>query len=307
MLAGPTGVGKTRMSVLLAERLGGEIINYDSVQIYRGFDIGSAKPTIEERRGVPHHLLDFLEAGAEWNAADYAEQAAERCHEILARGCRPVLVGGTFFYLRALLSGLPPLPGKSPEIRERIGRIWQKPRGAMWLHRLLTRVDPVTASRLAPADRHRIERALEVYLVSGTPISSRPRPDPTRERFASVKFALNMPRERLKAILEERVEQMYRKGLVEETIALLKKYPAGAGPFDSIGYREAARVARGEQTIETAIEETKRRTRAYAKRQLTWLRSEPGVVWIDADQPAELAVEQMVRIVHSTAGVGTPP
>lgn len=283
VIAGPTGTGKSELAVRLAEAMGGEIVNFDSVQIYRGFDVGSAKPEPELRARVPHHLFDIIEATEEFNAADYARLARAACEDIARRGRRPILVGGTFFYLRALLSGLPEMPGRDEALRRRLRAIADKPRGPERLHRWLSKIDPQSGRKIAPADRHRVERALEVWLGSGKPISSweRPAPDPAAETPA-VKIALMLERQRLVEALDRRVDTMYGRGLVEETRTLLAMYPREARPFGAIGYAEAAAVATGEMTLEAAMAETRRRTRAYAKRQMTWLRSEPNVHWLDA-------------------------
>jgi len=289
VLLGPTGSGKSSLALRLAEEIGGEIVNYDSVQIYRGFDIGSAKPSTEERAHVPHHLYDILDADQEFNAADYGRLAREVC----ARIERPILVGGTFFYLRAFLSGLPEMPGRDEALRARIRRIAARPRGAARLHRWLSKIDPRSGRKIAPADRHRVERALEVWITSGRPISSW-EPDAENE-LRAVKIGVRADRAQLVPVLDARVERMYREGLVEETRALLTRFDAAARPFGTIGYKEAAAVVRGEMTERDAIEETKRRTRAYAKRQLTWLRSERNVQWIDAGNGALAAALKIIE------------
>lgn len=276
VIAGPTGTGKSALALRLAQTIDGEIVNYDSVQIYKGFDIGSAKPSLEERSLVPHHLYDIVEADQEFNAADYAKVARGVCSKIHT----PVLAGGTFFYLRALLGGLPEMPGRDEGIRARIRAIAKKPRGAERLHRWLSKIDPRSGRKIAPNDRHRVERALEVWLTSGRPISSWERG--AADELPSIKIALTLERARLHEVLDRRVDAMYAAGLVEETRALLEKYPHTARPFGTIGYKEAAAVVRGDIALDAAIAETKRRTRAYAKRQMTWLRSERNVQWLDA-------------------------
>lgn len=282
VIAGPTGTGKSDLALRIAETVGGEIVNYDSVQIYRGFDIGSAKPSAEVRARLPHHLFDIIDADVDFNAADYARLAGEACREIAARGKRPILAGGTFFYLRALLHGLPEMPGRDADLRARIRRLAGRPRGNVWLHRWLSRIDPQSGGRIAPADRHRVERALEVWLLSGRPISEWERPTAgTAEEMAATKIGLTLERSRLVERLERRVDSMYAAGLVDETRGLLAKYPRTARPFGAIGYAEAVAVVMGEMSVDIAIAETKRRTRAYAKRQMTWLRSERNVQWID--------------------------
>ncbi|HVR37883.1 MAG TPA: tRNA (adenosine(37)-N6)-dimethylallyltransferase MiaA [Thermoanaerobaculia bacterium] len=280
VIAGPTGAGKSDLALRLARAISGEIVNYDSVQIYRGFDIGSAKPSIEARSVVPHHLFDILDADEEFNAADYARLARKTCDDIQARGNTPILVGGTFFYLRALLSGLPEMPGRDEALRARIRSIANRPRGPHWLHRWLSKIDPQSGRKIAPADRHRVERALEVWVTTARPISSWERP--TSDNSPAMKIALSLERTLLVEALDRRVDAMYAAGLIEETRALLTRYSSDARPFGTIGYAEAAAVVQGTMTVEAAIPETRRRTRAYAKRQMTWLRAEPGMHWIDA-------------------------
>ena len=282
VIAGPTGTGKSELGLRLALALHGQIVNYDSVQIYRGFDIGSAKPAPDVRARVPHHLFDIVDADEEFNAADFARAARETCDGIAARGRRPVLVGGTFFYLRAFLRGLPEMPGRDAEIRARIRAVAGRPRGAERLHRWLSKIDPQSGRRIAPADRHRVERALEVWLVSGRPISSF---EPGGEEIPNIKIALSVPRPRLHEAIDRRVDAMYEAGLVDETRRLLGAHSKDARPFGTIGYREAVAVIEGTMTSDAAIAETKRRTRAYAKRQLTWLRAERNVHWLEAGNP----------------------
>jgi len=287
VVAGPPGTGKSNLALRLALATSGEIVNYDSVQIYRGFDIGSAKPSIAARAIVPHHLFDIIEATDEFNAADYARLARETVQSIDARGCRAVLVGGTFFYLRALLSGLPEMPGRNDAVRERLRAIANRSRGPEKLHRWLSKIDPQSGRKIAPADRHRVERALEVWITSGRPISHWERPDDEAEELPAIKIALTLERARLVEILDRRVDAMYAAGLVDETRELLAQFPRTARPFGTIGYREAAAVVANEMPLADAIAETKRRTRAYAKRQMTWLRSERNVQWLDATNADE--------------------
>lgn len=296
VVAGPTGTGKSELALRLAESIagGGEIVNYDSVQIYRGFDIGSAKPSPEQRRRVPHHLFDIADADHDLNAADYARLARETCAEIDRRGKRVILAGGTFFYLRALLSGLPEMPGRNEPLRARIRAIADRPRGQDRLHRWLSKIDARSGRRIAPGDKHRVERALEVWITSGKPISSWER---GTDELPSVKLALDMERKQLGAMLDARVEAMFRGGLIEETRALLERYPPAARTFGTIGYKEAAAVVRGEMSETDALAETRRRTRAYAKRQRTWLRSERNVHWLDA-YDREKALATALRIIE---------
>lgn len=298
VIAGPTGVGKSELAIRLAEALRGDVVNYDSIQVYRGFDIGSAKPSPAERARVPHHLFDIVDADQPFNAAEYARLARRTCQEIAARGRQPVLAGGTFFYLRALLAGLPEMPGRDDDVRARLRAVAASPRGAARLHRWLSKVDPQSGRKIDPADRHRVERALEVWITSGRPISSWERPAPdVVEEIPSIKIALTLERPQLVAALDRRVDAMYAHGLVEETRQLLLRYPREARPFGAIGYAEALLVATGETTLEYAVAETRRRTRAYAKRQLTWLRAERNVHWVDASD-RENALDAALRLIE---------
>lgn len=294
VLAGATGSGKSEVAIELALRTGGEIVNYDSVQLYRGFDIGSAKPSAADMQRVPHHLYGVAEPTDHLTAADWAGMAENAVQDITTRGRTPILVGGTFFYLRAFLRGLPEMPRRDPELRRRLQRIMARPRGLLHLSRLLRRHDPESSKRIAPSDRNRLERALEVALLAGRPISSYPLPDPSCAR-PNFSYVLQLDRDELKRRLDARVERMYRQGLVAETSALLEQYPADARPFGAIGYREAAQVVAGLLSGEEAIAETKRRTRAYAKRQLTWLRSERGMHCVNAGGPAEA----VAAVIHT--------
>jgi tRNA dimethylallyltransferase len=307
VIAGPTGVGKSRLALRLAHHLGGEIVNYDSVQIYRGFDLGSAKPTARERAELPHHLFDIREANEHFDAAEYARLARDVTQDILKRERLPILVGGTFFYLRSFLAGLPEMPARDERLRSRLRRILANPRGRGRLHRWLARIDPVSAARIAVNDRHRIERALEVFLLSGTPISFRSSPPASHRDMPHVMLALTVPRQDLYALLDRRVEAMYHAGLVEETRTLLTRFSYQSRPFGSIGYQEAARVLSGQINLEEAVAETKRRSRAYAKRQITWLRSEHNVHWISAAEGPDQAFHAALEILARPSGlIGNP-
>ena len=301
VIAGPTGVGKSDLAVGVAEAIGGEIVNFDSVQVYRGFDIGSAKPPVAIRQRVPHHLYDIVDADEELNAADYARRAKTILAEVHDRGRPAILVGGTFFYLRALLGGLPEMPGRDEALRARLRAIADTPRGAARLHRWLLKIDPARGRKIAAADRHRVERALEVYLLTGKPISHWPEPTADNpDEMPALKIALSLPRPTLVTALDARVEAMYAAGLVEETRALLARFPREARAFGTIGYREAAAVVTGELAPAAAIAETKRRTRAYAKRQMTWLRGERNVQWLDATTK-ETNLAAALRLIEDNA------
>jgi tRNA dimethylallyltransferase len=294
VIAGPTGTGKSELALRLAESVRGEIVNFDSIQLYRGFDIGSAKPPAEVRLRIRHHLFDILDADQEFNAADYARLA----RPIVDKIDSPILVGGTFFYLRALLAGLPEMPPSDQAVRARLQRIASRAGGQQRLHRWLSKIDPDSGRSIAPGDRHRVERALEVWIAGGRKISSWQRPTArTSEEIPSIKIALSLEREELVKSLDARVDAMYRVGLIEETRRLLERYPPTVRPFESIGYREAVAVLANRMTPEQAMAETRRRTRAYAKRQVTWLRAERNVHWVDAADPkaAFAATQRLVE------------
>lgn len=268
---GPTASGKSALAIRLASELGGEIVNYDSVQIYRGFDIGSAKTPVAERGGVPHHLLDVCEPGGLFSAGDFSRLGRRAVREIAARGKTPVLAGGTGFYLRALLEGLFEGPARDEELRARL-----EPRGAARLHGLLKRLDPESAARIHPNDEPKLVRALEVRLIEGAPLAGvlRRGLEPL-EGFAVRKLFLDPPREALYNRIERRTARMFEEGLEEEVRALLAAgAPRDAWAFSALGYRQALLLVDGRLSRQEAIADTARATRNYAKRQLTWFRNQ---------------------------------
>lgn len=297
IVLGPTGSGKSELALHIALQLGGEIVNYDSLQVYRGFDIGTAKVPEAARRGVPHHLIDRIEPGQLFTAGDYAQQARASLLEIALRRRIPVLVGGTGFYLRALLDGLSQGPSRNPALRERLERREQK--RPLSLHRILSRLDPTAAARIHSNDKKKIIRALEVRLLEGRPISemfSHGR-DPLTG-FRPLKLGLNPPRALLSGRLNARAHAIFEAGLIEEVRALLASgVSRDAKPFESIGYKQALRVLDGRSTLEQAIESTQLETRQYAKRQATWFRKEPGVQWLEGfgDSP-EVQVRALAMV-----------
>jgi tRNA dimethylallyltransferase len=271
-IVGPTGAGKSELAIRMSEELDGEIVNCDSLQIYKGFDIGTAKVPVAERRGIPHHLIDVVEPANVFTAGDYSRRARETVADITARGKMPIVAGGTGFYLRALLDGLSPLPGRNEALRQRLAG---RP-----LHQLLKRLDPAAAERIHSNDTPKLTRALEVRILTGMPAQSQEPPDPLRG-YQVRKIGIFPPRLELYARLDARCEWMFGHGLVEEVAGLLARgVPAEAKPFESLGYRQALAVVRGELDLAAAIADTQKATRNYAKRQMTWFRHEPGVeVW----------------------------
>ncbi len=290
-LVGPTGSGKTGVATDIAERLGAEIVNADSRQLYRGMDIGTAKPSPEERRRVPHHLINVRRPDEPLDVATFARIAREAVAEI-ARRERPVLVvGGSGLYLRALRGGIFSGPSASTGIRSELEQI-AATHGIPFLHDRLNEVDPVSAARIQRNDLYRIVRALEVYRLTGLPISvHQQRHRFSAHEFESLTVGLNVARERLYEAINQRFDAMLAAGLIDEVRALLAAgYSPERPPLRTIGYREIAAFVRGEVALDQAIARAKRETRRLAKRQLTWFRSEPGIVWLDADRAREEAL-----------------
>ena len=282
-VAGPTASGKTALAVELALQTGGEVVNFDSVQIYKGIEIATAKPSAEERRGIQHHLIDYVDPNVNYTSADWARDAAEKIVEIEARGSVPILVGGTGFYLRTLMQPLFEGPPTDDSIRERLRKIKEK-RGAEFLHRLLVKVDPTSAAKLPPRDYVRVMRGLEVYFQTGERLSEqqpkRAEPPEFADRIKLI--VLEPPRDVLYAKINARTDAHFAAGLIEEV-----KQLRAAGVKDdtnalgSHGYRRVCEYLRGERTLEGAVERSKQDVRNYAKRQLTWFRREKVWLWLN--------------------------
>jgi tRNA dimethylallyltransferase len=272
-ILGPTASGKSDLALTLAERLGGEIVNYDSVQVYRGFDIGSAKTPEAERRGIGHHLIDILDPSETFSAGAYARLARQTLDQIRARGNVPVLVGGTGLYLKALLHGLFQGPSRDDDLRRRLERSAQS-KPAAHLHRLLDRLDPRSAARIHPNDQPKLVRAIEVRLLEGAPLSSLlERGMAPLEGYRIVRLLLDPPRQAIYERINRRAEAMFANGLVDELRSLLASgVPRDAWPLGALGYRQALAVLEGTISVEQAVEDTAKSTRNYAKRQLTWFR-----------------------------------
>ncbi len=290
IILGPTAVGKSAAALDLALRFDGEIINADSMQVYRGFDIGTAKPSAEARRRVPHHLIDIVEPTVQFSAAEFAGRAADAVRLIQERGRLPLVVGGTGLYLRALVDGLFPGPGRDPAVRERL-ESEARTSGLARLRKELERVDPAYARLVGPRDRVRIVRALEVYALTKRPISEHfSRTVSPVAGLRPVKIGLNLDRPALYRRIEERVDRMFREGLVGEVRRLLDEgVPETAPPFRALGYSHVLRCVKGEIPAAEAARLTKLDTRHFAKRQMTWFRKMAGVTWLAADDPAALA------------------
>ena len=279
LLLGPTGSGKTALSLALAERFGGEIVSCDSVAVYRGMDLGTAKPTAGERARVAHHLIDVADPDQPFTAGAYSRAARAALTEIAGRGCLPIVTGGTGLYLRALTDGLFAGPERHEPLRDRLRQRAQK-RGSPWLHRLLARLDPPSAARIHANDTPKLIRAIEVCLAARQPMSQVLSRDPLTG-YRLCRIGLNPPRRELYTRLNERCAAMFASGLVEETRDLLGRY-GRVKALDSLGYRQALAVIDGTMTLDAAIAAAQQGHRNYAKRQLTWFRREPEVHWIEA-------------------------
>lgn len=281
VVAGPTASGKSHLAIRLALRFGGEVVNCDSLQIYRGFDIGTAKPAPGDLALVPHHLIGFLDPTAESNAGHWARLAAGAIGRITASGKLPIVAGGTGFYLRALLEGLAPGPERNPVLRVRLAQAERRHAG--FLHRLLRRIDSTTAARIHPNDANKLTRAIEISLSAGQPASRLfQRGRAPLEGYRTLKLVLSPPRPALHEAIARRTQTMWAGGLLDEVRHLLDSgVPRTAKPFESLGYKEALASIEGRMTPRQAMERTTIETRQYAKRQLTWFRREPDVVWIE--------------------------
>ena len=291
-IVGPTASGKSALALRVAGARAGEIVSCDSLQVFRGLDIGSAKPTPEERRAVPHHLIDVADPDEMFSAAEYARRARAAVAEIRARGRLPVVVGGTGLYLRALLQGLFEGPARDEALRRRLERIAVR-FGSERLHRLLGRIDPDAAARIRPRDRVRVVRALEVFRATGSTLTARQREGAKPlEGFRVRVLGLAPDRVRLREAVVVRAREMLARGLVEEVRGLLARgLRPDARPLQAIGYRQAVSVLRGELTGEEAQRAIVQATMRYAKRQMTWFRHQAEVTWVlDAEDGFERAL-----------------
>jgi tRNA dimethylallyltransferase len=297
---GPTASGKTALSVRLAEQFSGEVVNCDSVAMYREFEIGTAKPSPEERARAPHHLLDFVDPTAYITAGEYARLARNTLPEISRRHCLPIVVGGTGLYLRALFEGLFAGPERSEELRERL-RARAGERGPGHLHKILARLDAAAATNIHPNDTSKLVRAIEVCLAARQKMTEmwKQGRDPL-QGFRILRLGLNPPRELLYSRINQRAARMFDHGLMEETARLRQKYGDQARPLSALGYKQAMQSLRGELTREQAIAAAQQAHRNYAKRQMTWFRREPDVCWIDGfgDDPA-IQAQAIERITAS--------
>lgn len=302
VILGPTASGKSALAVALARRFASEIVSCDSVAVYRHFEIGTAKPRPEDRASVPHHLLDVAEPDEPFTAGEYSRRARAVLKEIAQRGRLPIVVGGTGLYLRALLEGLFPGPQQSEELRVRL-RERAAERGSAYLHRILGRLDPAAAAKIHANDAPKVIRAIEVCLSSREPMSElwQQRGRDPLAGFRILRIGLNPDRQQLYERINRRAQKMFASGLVEETESLLRRYgrQKSVMALDSLGYKQAAQLLRGELTRDQAIAAAQQGHRNYAKRQMTWFRREPEVAWLEGfgDDPA--IVKQAAELISS--------
>ena len=295
-ISGPSGSGKSELALRVAENFGGEVVNCDSLQLYCGFDIGTAKIAAADRRGIAHHMIDVLAPCEGYSAGEYARQAREIIREISRRDHLPIVAGGTGFYLHALLNGLPQLPSRDRGLRNRLAAREARRPGA--LYRLLTRLDPAAAGRVHARDVQKTVRALEVRLLTQSPLPPAAAAEPLRG-YRTLKIGLNPARDRLHAILDVRAQEMFRSGLIEEVENLLSKgCTGGEKPFESLGYKQALQFLRRQLTLDQAISSTQLETRQYAKRQYTWFRRDPEIVWIAGFGSSAAVVAESLALVQ---------
>jgi tRNA dimethylallyltransferase len=295
-IIGPTASGKSELALSIAERFGGEIVNYDSVQIYRYLNIGTAKPTDEEQRRVPHHMIDVRDPTDTFTAGDYQREARNVISQIQSRGVLPILAGGTGLYLRALTEGLFKGPARSLYWRNRLEMTAER-KGREYLHRLLRKMDPLAASRIAVRDKPKVIRALEVRFETGKSLSEHlgERPRHPIKDFRICMVGVNPSRDELYARIDRRVERMFEAGLIEEVQQLLAKgIPRSAKPFEAIGYRHVLLNGDSSCQRKEIISIIQRDTRRYAKRQLTWFRKQHGIAWFDGPGDSD----EIKREVH---------
>jgi tRNA dimethylallyltransferase len=299
-ILGPTATGKSALALAIAARYDGEIINCDSTAVYRGFDIGTDKIAAADRRGVPHHLIDIVDPVEEYTAAQYARDAAAVVREVHARGRLPILAGGTGFYYRALTRGLFPGPGRDAALRQRLEAIAER-RGVTFLHRMLQRFDPPSAVRIQPRDLKRLVRALEVFFLTGRPLTTHfaatvsPLPD-----VEIIPVALRLPAAQISERVTRRVDEQFARGLLDEIRTLLARgIPESARPFGGLVYRQALEHLHGVRDEAATRALIAQENRRYARRQLIWFRKEPNLSWFDGPGESAGTIAAVQRLIDN--------
>lgn len=307
-VVGPTATGKTALALDLAEACDGEIVSCDSTAVYRGIDIGTDKPPVDARRGIAHHLIDVADPDEVYSAARYARDAGAAITDVVRRGRRPILAGGTGFYYRALVRGLFPGPARDDAVRARLDRVAGR-RGVLALHRWLARVDPASARRIQPRDRKRLVRALEVYLLTGRPLTAHFAATTSPIAGADVlTLGLVLPRPALTARVAARVDAQFARGVVAEVERLLAAgVPPTAHAFSGLVYRQVMEMRRGVRDLAATRELIVRENMRYARRQLIWFRKEPGVRWLDGAGESAATQQQARDMAHTFFGRAAGP
>ena len=313
VIVGPTAVGKTKVSVELAERIGGEIVSADSRQVYRFMDIGTAKPAPTDMRRIPHHMIDVVNPDEEYTAADYSRGAHVAIKSIFEKGRIPIMVGGSGLYIRAVIDGIFPGPGSDTKIREKLEKEAEESELSS-LYDRLCKVDPVASSRIHPNDKRRIIRALEIFEATGRPISLLQEQGKKKEpKYNTVMIGLNRPRKELYGRIEERVEEIFDHGFIEEAKRLLEKgYEESLISMEALGYREVIKFLNGGIMLDLAKRKVKQNTCHYARRQLIWFRKDKRITWFNIRNEEGFAqtAEKLCQFLHSAttvSGSGTTP
>lgn len=289
VLCGPTAGGKTKLAIALAKRFNGEIISADSGQVWRELDIGTAKPTPEDRRHIPHHLIDVVTPGEHFDVSHYCALADKAIFDIARRGKIPFVVGGTGMYLRVLLYGLCEAPKQDPKLRKKLEERIKK-EGSEKLYQELKKSDPALAEKISPNDKTRVIRGLEVYELTGTPLSAFQEEHKLQKpRYDALQIGLSFDRAVIRERIDKRVDWMIANGWGEEVRELLKFYSAASQAFKTIGYRQIIDHLRGKMSLEEAVAAIKKQTKAYAKRQMTWFKADTSILWMkEGENPSDL-------------------
>ena len=299
-VVGPTATGKSKLAIEVAKRFSGEVVSCDSTAVYKGFDIGTDKLSISERQGVPHHLIDVIDGACSYSAAQYARDATAAINAITERGRLPIVAGGSGLYYRALTRGLFDGPGRDEQIRTRLVRIATK-RGIEYLHRLIERVDPVSARRIHQRDEKRLIRALEVYYLTGRPLTEHF--SSTRspiESYAVITLGLHLPLEEISRRVRDRVNEQFQRGIIDEIKSLLNDgLPRDAHPFGGLVYRQVLEHLDGVRDESATRELIAQENRRYARRQLIWFRKEPNLHWINVAGEHPDALQQAVTVLQA--------